>query len=233
MSLFEVKPYDREVYEKELKDFLPQKILDVHTHVYLKEFFPPKPLAPGEVKRTVTWPSLVAADDSIEDLQETYRLMLPGKDVTALMFSNSGRRAERSRSGFPALYFSAPEESPEEVERQIAKKLALSGISLSDVTILRAQGGQQAAMVTKDGKPNGRFAASMVDEAGMEKLLTFARNKAAALADEIYAGEIDDSPVERETFNACQNCEYSAICVFDPLRKPRRRLTAKRLEDLT
>lgn len=45
MSLFEVKPYDREVYEKELKDFLPQKILDVHTHVYLKEFFPPKPLA--------------------------------------------------------------------------------------------------------------------------------------------------------------------------------------------
>ncbi|MFR6025421.1 MAG: hypothetical protein ACLUMK_02375 [Christensenellales bacterium] len=88
-------------------------------------------------------------------------------------------------------------------------------------------------MVTKDGKPNGRFAASMVDEAGMEKLLTFARNKAAALADEIYAGEIDDSPVERETFNACQNCEYSAICVFDPLRKPRRRLTAKRLEDLT
>ena len=78
MSLFEVKPYDREVYEKELKDFLPQKILDVHTHVYLKEFSPPKPLAPGEVKRTVTWPSLVAADDSIEDLQETYRLMLPG-----------------------------------------------------------------------------------------------------------------------------------------------------------
>ena len=36
MSLFEVKPYDREVYEKELKDFLPQKILDVHTHVYLR-----------------------------------------------------------------------------------------------------------------------------------------------------------------------------------------------------
>ena len=110
MSLFEVKPYDREVYEKELKDFLPQKILDVHTHVYLKEFFPPKPLAPGEVKRTVTWPSLVAADDSIEDLQETYRLMLPGKDVTALMFSNSGRSQQANdyvadasrRSGFPA-----------------------------------------------------------------------------------------------------------------------------------
>ena len=150
MSLFEVKPYDREVYEKELKDFLPQKILDVHTHVYLKEFFPPKPLAPGEVKRTVTWPSLVAADDSIEDLQETYRLMLPGKDVTALMFSNSGRSQQANdyvadashRSGFPALYFSAPEESPEEVERQIRKGgfLGIKGyLSLSPKYIPEAE----------------------------------------------------------------------------------------------
>ena len=121
----------------------------------------------------------------------------------------------------------------EEVERQIAKKLSLSGISLSDVTILRAQGGPQAAMVTKDGKPNGRFAASMVDEMGMANLLAFARHKATELAGEIYGGEIDDSPYERGALNACQNCEYSAICVFDPMRKPRRRLTAKKLEDLT
>ena len=106
MSLFEVKPYDREVYEKELKDFLPQKILDVHTHVYLKEFFPPKPLAPGEVKRTVTWPSLVAADDSIEDLQETYRLMLPGKEMcirdsvdAAVYRPAAGREHQREEQG--------------------------------------------------------------------------------------------------------------------------------------
>ena len=37
MALFEVKPYDKKVYEEELKDFLPNKILDVHTHVYRKE----------------------------------------------------------------------------------------------------------------------------------------------------------------------------------------------------
>ena len=79
MALFEVTPYDRRIYEEELKDFLPQKILDVHTHVWLDKYLDHKPLAPGEVKRTVTWPSLVALDNSIEDLQETYRLMLPGK----------------------------------------------------------------------------------------------------------------------------------------------------------
>ena len=120
----------------------------------------------------------------------------------------------------------------EEVEKQIAKKLSLQGISLSDVAILRAQGGSAWSMVTKDGKPNGRYAASMVDEAGMEKLLDFAKRKAAELAGEIYRGEMDDSPVERGAFNACQNCEYSAICAFDPLRKPRRRLAAKKLDDL-
>ena len=150
MALFEVTPYDRRIYEEELKDFLPQKILDVHTHVWLDKYLDHKPLAPGEVKRTVTWPSLLAADDSIEDLQETYRLMLPGKDVTALMFSNSGRSQQANdyvadasrRSGFPALYFSAPEESPEEVERQIRKGgfLGIKGyLSLSPKYIPEAE----------------------------------------------------------------------------------------------
>ena len=150
MALFEVTPYDRRIYEEELKDFLPQKILDVHTHVWLDKYLDHKPLAPGEVKRTVTWPSLVALDNSIEDLQETYRLMLPGKDVTALMFSNSGRSQQANdyvadasrRSGFPALYFSAPEESPEEVERRIRKGgfLGIKGyLSLSPKYIPEAE----------------------------------------------------------------------------------------------
>ena len=150
MALFEVTPYDRKIYEEELRDFLPQKILDVHTHVWLDKYLDHKPLAPGEVKRTVTWPSLVALDNSIEDLQETYRLMLPGKDVTALMFSNSGRSQQANdyvadasrRSGFPALYFSAPEESPEEVERQIRKGgfLGIKGyLSLSPKYIPEAE----------------------------------------------------------------------------------------------
>ena len=129
MALFEVTPYDRRIYEEELKDFLPQKILDVHTHVWLDKYLDHKPLAPGEVKRTVTWPSLVALDNSIEDLQETYRLMLPGKDVTALMFTSRGAWDKNNayvaecsrRTGFPALYYSRPEQTPEELEMEIRK----------------------------------------------------------------------------------------------------------------
>lgn len=129
MALFEVKEYDKQIYEEELKDFLPEKMIDIHTHVWLKSLRRPKPLAPGEVKRTVTWPSLVAEDNSVEDLQETYRLLFPGKEVTPLMFTSGEREALpdlnvyakecAAKTGYPALYYSRPEEGAEEIEQKI------------------------------------------------------------------------------------------------------------------
>ena len=127
MALFEVTANDRRIYEEELKDFLPDKIFDVHCHIALQEHKKPAPLAPGEKKRTVTWPSLVAKQNSIEDLQETYELFFPGKDCKALVFSDAGHSVEINnyvadasrRSGFPALYYSHPQQSAEEIEQKI------------------------------------------------------------------------------------------------------------------
>ena len=127
MALFTVTDYDKKVYEEELKDFLPEKILDVHTHVWLDELVDPNDLESGDTKRTVTWPSLVAKQNSIEDLQETYRLMFPGKQVHALMFTSRGgwdaNNAYVSKvskqTGWPALYYADPLESPEQLERKI------------------------------------------------------------------------------------------------------------------
>lgn len=121
----------------------------------------------------------------------------------------------------------------EEVEKQIAKKLSLAGVSLSDITILRAQDEFHQQMVTKDGKPSGRYAASMVDEAGMQALVSFAKGKAVQLAREAYGGAIDDAPATLGQYNACTLCDYAAVCGFDPARKQRRRLTKKKLEDMT
>ena len=127
MALFEVTANDRRIYEEELKDFLPDKIFDVHCHIALQEHKKPAPLAPGEKKRTVTWPSLVAKQNSIEDLQETYELFFPGKQCKALVFSDAGHSVEINnyvadasrRSGFPALYYSHPNESAEVIEQKI------------------------------------------------------------------------------------------------------------------
>ena len=127
MALFEVTANDRRIYEEELKDFLPEKIFDVHCHIALQEHKKPAPLAPGEKKRTVTWPSLVAKQNSIEDLQETYELFFPGKQCKAQEFYSAGHRVEINnyvadasrRSGIPALYYSHPQQSAEEIEERI------------------------------------------------------------------------------------------------------------------
>lgn len=123
MSLFEVTANDKKIYEEQLKDFLPEKMLDVHAHVWLEHMWETDPDAP---QRTVTWTRVVAKDNSIEDLQETYRLLFPGKQVKALFFANnysheSNEYIQQSsvKSGWPALYFSHPEETAEEVERGI------------------------------------------------------------------------------------------------------------------
>ena len=127
MSLFEVTANDKRIYEEELRDFLPEKILDIHTHVWLDELTAKEPPVAGEVKRTVTWPSLVALDNSIEDLQETYRLMFPGKQVKSLMFTSGNLSEENNnyvsecsrKHDWPALYFSRPTQSADEVEQKI------------------------------------------------------------------------------------------------------------------
>ena len=74
--------------------FLPDRIIDVHTHVWLKDFRKAPPTG-----RAVTWPLRVAEQDPIEDLVETYELLFPGKAVKPLMFSFVESHEDDVRSG--------------------------------------------------------------------------------------------------------------------------------------
>ena len=71
MALFEVTENDRRIYEEELRDFLPEKMIDAHCHVWLDRLVDRKPVPPEE-KRTVSWPDLEAKDEPIEARIETY-----------------------------------------------------------------------------------------------------------------------------------------------------------------
>jgi len=128
--LFAVTAFDQQVYDQQLRDFLPRKIIDVHTHAWRDRDFGRQPRAAKKEQRTVSWPALVARDNSIEDLQETYRLMFPGKSVTPLIFptvprGNNLRRLNAyaarcaRRQHVPALIWSDPRWSAEELERRI------------------------------------------------------------------------------------------------------------------
>ncbi|MFH1969056.1 MAG: amidohydrolase family protein [Verrucomicrobiota bacterium] len=129
-SLFEVKEIDREFYERRLSDWLPDRIIDVHTHVWLKQFKVRK--EPGMKVRTVSWPSMVADENPVEDLIETYKLMFPGKTVTPMIFANlTGAKhfdaandyvsLSSRQHGFPALIFSDPRWAVSDLEDRIQK----------------------------------------------------------------------------------------------------------------
>lgn len=128
-ALFEVKDTDKAFYEQRLKSFLPDRFIDIHTHVWPDSIRLPAASAPV---RAVTWPSLVAKDNPIEDLFETYRLMFPGKDVTPLIFSQVSSdydlragndyvaRCARQHH-LPSLMVARPQQSAEEFERGIER----------------------------------------------------------------------------------------------------------------
>lgn len=128
--LFEVKAVDRAFYEKHLGSWLPERIIDVHTHIWLKRMKARK--TPQNTKRTVTWPSLVASENPVEHLLETYRLLFPGKSVTPMMFATledpkyfDAANAYVSRAarkhGLPALIFSDPRWPAAELESRIRR----------------------------------------------------------------------------------------------------------------
>ena len=124
--LFEVKDVDRRFYREKLQSFLPDRIIDVHTHVWLKSFRKAPPTG-----RAVTWPLRVAEQDPVEDLIETYGLLFPGKSVMPLMFSFvesheddfEAANADVSRAarehGFAALVFASSQWSAQKLEREI------------------------------------------------------------------------------------------------------------------
>jgi len=129
MPLFEVKEVDTQYYREHLEDFLPEKMIDIHTHVYKKEIRGKD--IPRE-KRLVSWPALVAEEDPIEDLLETYKLMFPGKKVYPCIFPTvqpedkiDEMNAYANRCGkdnaLPVLLYVHPTWPNEELERKLTE----------------------------------------------------------------------------------------------------------------
>ena len=137
MALLDVKPYDKQYYEEILKPFLPEKFIDCHTHVWLMEHDPNKTLRSG----TQNWPGLVAKENSIEDLNETNRLLVPDNKVISVLYGDCAVSIDRKAvnnyvvekaiaNDFPALYLCHPDTPAEELERIILENPVFKGIKV-------------------------------------------------------------------------------------------------------
>ena len=138
MSLLDVKPFDRQFYEEHLKDFLPDTFIDCHTHIWLDE---QNHFCEDTASRSCAWPTMVALDNSVEDLNETNRLLFPDKKVISVLYGQPmitidlkknndyvGQCAQRNN--FPALYISHPSQSAESVERAVLANPCFKGLKV-------------------------------------------------------------------------------------------------------
>ncbi len=125
---FEYKKIDSDVYDTELKDFLPSKIIDIHTHIWLSRHREDS----QHSDRLVTWPSLVAPENPVEDHLECYKQLFPEKDVTPMVFTtivtadnctinNNYISESAGKYNLPALYFAYPEMPAEVLKQNILK----------------------------------------------------------------------------------------------------------------
>lgn len=117
--------YDKKVYEKELKDFLPKEFIDCHVHVWEKGF----PYQ-GNSNGGSTWPKKVSEDLTLEELIASYRMMFPENKVTPLVFGSCSRHIPTCNDyvkdksveyGFPTLFRTSYDMAPDYLEQEVKK----------------------------------------------------------------------------------------------------------------
>ncbi|MBR4081392.1 MAG: PD-(D/E)XK nuclease family protein, partial [Clostridia bacterium] len=104
-------------------------------------------------------------------------------------------------------------------EKAIADELRLKGVVLAEAEVVDAMDADVPEFsLEKVFNQNGSIAkhANAVNLTEMHALLDHARSTAAQLADRLRAGEIGLSPAQCGTWNACQWCDYAAVCRRDP-----------------
>ena len=115
--------YDRRVYETELRGFLPDNLIDIHTHIWKNTFRPQ-----GEPNGGSTWIDLVADEQTAEDLTGGFRALFPGQGVTPLVFGgcshdvgqcNAYVRESAQAYGFPTLFRTTYDMPPDFLESEV------------------------------------------------------------------------------------------------------------------
>ncbi|MGE5603830.1 MAG: amidohydrolase family protein [Nitrososphaerales archaeon] len=122
-----ITPVDAAFYEQHL-DYLPDRMIDIHTHVWLASS---RRKGPRSVERRgPTWPGRVAAQNPIADHLETYRLLFPRQVVTPVIFgpatqeydldnSNAYVSAAANAAKVPAFIVTTPEWTAAELEEKV------------------------------------------------------------------------------------------------------------------
>jgi len=127
----ELTDYDKKVYREILADFLPEFIIDMHAHIWKKNF-----IKSTAAKGCVVWTNRVASECSVENLIYTYEQLFPGKTVKPVLMgqpvadlneTNAYTIECGKKSGLPAM-FCTSHDTPAEKIREAVTTGGFAGI---------------------------------------------------------------------------------------------------------
>lgn len=108
---------------------------------------------------------------------------------------------------------------PDVIEGERMRELRLSGLYIDDQAVLSAMSPGVENIVSLRLKNDGTPAASpsMVNEDGFDLLIRHALKAAESITQNILAGKTAIDPKKMTGFNACDRCDWRAVCQQDPL----------------
>ena len=110
-----MEAHDLEFYETRIRDWIPDHIIDAHNHAHLKKFYMGDHL--WKQNRGALWPLLAAEENSVENIEESYRNLFPDKKVTPLMVGKVSRAFESGKHRGDSL---VPRPLPDSIQMSIA-----------------------------------------------------------------------------------------------------------------
>lgn len=142
-----------------------------------------------------------------------------------LMMDRIGKEDSRKILPAGAFYFylmdvliPTESEDPEEIEKEIEKKLRMEGVLLKDEHILAAMDKdmqERLSVVQAKLKAGELTGDSVLTEEEFTQLMSHVEKLIAEYARRILSGEIDPLPYLKKGGTPCLYCSYPAICKFD------------------
>lgn len=165
-----------------------------------------------------------------------------GMQLQLLLYLEAALAADKEALPAGAFYqwMGDPLIDPEKrgmIESEIARRLCLKGVMLSDVQVAQWMDASTPPVSIEDvfnksGEPRKGKMVCTLEE--LYRLIDAAHNTAVRLTEEIRSGEMPVAPVnDKGTLISCQNCTFAGVCRRDP-RNPQgdRALAAIALSDL-
>ncbi len=116
--------------------------------------------------------------------------------------------------------------SDEEIEELIRKNFKMKGLIVADVKIIKMNDNNLTtgtsklvpAAISKSGEVIERWTNGVKQEE-FEVLQRYIYKTIKDISSEIFSGNIDLKPYNKNGKTPCEYCEYKAICTFDPRKK--------------